>query len=148
MEKKHFQKNLIYFRIFADFEADNEIDNSNIGNKTTDINKQTPECNGYYIVSELDDILKNGYLDPLSGIKKVDWFVEEVIKLEKKMFFYFTNTNKDIIRSQEKDEDYRNINICRFCEKEIISDKVSDHCHLTGKYKGPAHNKCNNNVTQ
>ena len=31
--KKHFQKNPLYFRIYADFEADNETDNSSIGNK-------------------------------------------------------------------------------------------------------------------
>ena len=36
----------------------------------------------------------------------------------------------------EKDEeDYRNINICRFCEKNIESDKIRHHCHLTGKYR-------------
>ena len=27
------------------------------------------------------------------------------------------------------------ITICRFCEKNIESDKVRDHCHLTGKYR-------------
>ena len=32
--------------------------------------------------------------------------------------------------------------------KEILSDKVRDHCHLTGKYRGPAHNVCNINVKQ
>ena len=35
--KKHFHKNPIYFRIYAVFEADNEIDNSSIGSKTTSI---------------------------------------------------------------------------------------------------------------
>ena len=35
--KKHFHKNPLYFRIIADFEADNEEDNSKIGNKTTNI---------------------------------------------------------------------------------------------------------------
>ena len=39
-------------------------------------------------------------------------------------------------------------NVCRFCEKEIVSDKVRDHCHLIGKYREPAHNICNINAKQ
>ena len=35
--KKHFHKNQLYFRIYADFVADNEKDNSIIGNKTNNI---------------------------------------------------------------------------------------------------------------
>ena len=35
--KNHFQMNPLYFRIYAVFEADNEKDNSSIGNKTTNI---------------------------------------------------------------------------------------------------------------
>ena len=50
--------------------------------------------------------------------------------------------------TQEDKEDFDNNIICRLCEKEIISDKVRDHCHLTGKYRGPAHSICNINVTQ
>ena len=82
--KKHFHKNPLYFRLYADFEADNEKDK---------------------------------------------------------------NTEKDIILTQE-DEDCRNINVFRFCEKNIESDKVRDHCHLTGRYRGPAHSICTVNVTQ
>ena len=102
----------------------------------------------YHIVSELEDVLKSDYYKSPLGYNNVDWFVDEVIKLENKMAFYFKNTNKDIIRTQEDEEDYQNNNNCRFCEKEILSDKVRDHCHLTGKYRGPAHNTCNINVTQ
>ena len=57
--KKHFHKNPLYFWIYADFDADNEKDNSIIGNKTTNIYKQNPVLNGYHIVSELEDILKS-----------------------------------------------------------------------------------------
>ena len=49
---------------------------------------------------------------------------------------------------EEEEKDYRNINICRFCQNNIESDKVRDHCHLTGNYRGPAHSICNINVTQ
>ena len=64
------------------------------------------------------------------------------------MALFFKNTKKDIIMTQEDDEDFKYDNICRFCEKEILCDKVRDHCHLTGKNSGPAHNKGNVNVTQ
>ena len=50
--------------------------------------------------------------------------------------------------TQEDEEDFENKNLCRFCEKNIESDKVRDHCQITGKYRGPAHNIFNINVTQ
>ena len=86
--KKHFHKNP-FFRIYADFEADNEKDNSNMGNKTTNIYiyRQKPVLNGYRILSEIEDILKSGYYKSPLGYDNVDWFVDEVIKLEIKMAF-------------------------------------------------------------
>ena len=53
--------------------------------------------NGYHIVSELEDVLKSDYYKSPLGYDNVDWFVDEVIKLENKMAFYFKNTKKDII---------------------------------------------------
>ena len=35
------------------------------------------------------------------------------------MAFYFDITEKDIIMTQEESKDYRNNNICRFCEKKM-----------------------------
>ena len=104
--------------------------------------------NGYHIVSELEDVLKSDYYKSPLGYDNVDWFVDEVIKIENKMVFYFKSTKKDIIMTEKDEEDYKNKNTCRFCEKFIESDKVRDHCPLTGKYRGPVHNKCNINVTQ
>ena len=96
----------------------------------------------------MENVFKSGYYNSLLGYDNVDWFVNEVIKLEKELAFYFVNTNKDIIMTENDEEDYRIDIICRFCEKEIISDKIRDHCHLTGKYRGPAHSKCNIIVTR
>ena len=35
--KKHFHRILLYFRIYADFESDNEKDHSSVGNRTINI---------------------------------------------------------------------------------------------------------------
>ena len=59
--KKHFQKNPLYFRIYAVFEADNEKDNSSVVNKTTKNYKQNPIPNWYHMKSELEDVLKSDY---------------------------------------------------------------------------------------
>ena len=87
--KNHFHKNPLYFRIYADFEADIEKDNSIVGNKTTNIYEQNPVLNGYRIESELEDVLQSGYHQSRLGYDNVDWFVDEVIKLENKMASYF-----------------------------------------------------------
>ena len=96
----------------------------------------------------MEDVLESGYYESPLSFANVDWFVNEVEKLENKMALYFKNTKKDIIMAQEDKEDFDNNNNCRFCVKEILSEKVRDHCHLTGKYRSPAHNTCNKNVKQ
>ena len=60
--------------------------------------------NGYHVESEIDYILQSGYYESPLGYNNVDWFVNEVIKLENKINFYFKNTNKDIIMTQEDNE--------------------------------------------
>ena len=146
--KKYFQKNKLYFRIYADFEADNKKENTNIGDKTTNVYKQEPVRNGYYIKSELEDVIKSEYHKSPLGHENVNWFVDEIVKLENKMNFWFKDTKLDINMTEEDKQDFENINICRFCEKYIETDKVKDHCHLTGKYRGPAHSDCNLKVKQ
>ena len=59
----------------------------------------------------------------------------KIINCEKKEMIPLTNEEK---------ESYENQEICHICKKEFNNDnKVRDHCHYTGKYRGAAHNKCN-----
>ena len=81
--KKYFHKLPLYFKIYADFECNNELNNSNMGNKTTNIYHQRPVCNGFYIVSELNDVLKSGYYHSPLGYENVDWFVLSNDKIRK-----------------------------------------------------------------
>ena len=147
-KKKHFHKHPLYFRVYADFEADNEKDISSLGNKTTNIYRQNPILKGYRIVSELEDVSKNGYYKCPLRYNKVDWFVDEIIKIENKMVFYFINNNKDIITTEENKQDFKINDVRRFCEEKVVDNKVRDHCQLTGRYRGPAHSICIINVTR
>ena len=92
--KDHLHKNPIHYGIIGDFEADNGIDNSSIGNKTTNIYKQNPVHNGYLIISQLDDFLKSGFYESPLEYDNVDWYVNGVRKLENKVALYFTLLRK------------------------------------------------------
>ena len=44
------------------------------------------------------------------------------------------------------DGDKKNYNAAteyHICGEELEDDKVRDHCHITGKYRGAAHDECN-----
>ena len=66
--------------------------------------------NEYFLISELKDVLRSGYYKSPLGYQNVDWFVNEVIKLENKMAFYFENTKKGFIMTDEDEEHYSNTN--------------------------------------
>lgn len=42
---------------------------------------------------------------------------------------------------------FRTTDLCHICENPLGNDRVRDHCHITGKYRGAAHNECNLNYS-
>ena len=48
--------------------------------------------------------------------------------------------------TNEDEEIFHNSHICLICKQELSTDKARDHCHVTGKFRGAAHNKCNINL--
>ena len=52
---------------------------------------------------------------------------------------------RNLIMTAEEEERFELSNICWICGKlfEISDEKVRDHCHISGKYRGAAHWSCN-----
>ena len=49
--------------------------------------------------------------------------------------------NKNLIMSEEEEHLFQQSNSCWICKKIIDNEdeKVRDHCHITGKFRGDAH---------
>ena len=54
--------------------------------------------------------------------------------------------NKNLIMTQKEKEQFQSSNTCQICEKFIDGEKVRDHCHINGKFRGEAHWSCNINL--
>ena len=106
----------------------------------------------YNIVKNPDydnlNLEKDGYFNYF-GEDCVEWFINEMLEIESYMKTYFKNEleiNRDTIP-----ENYDQ-NTCWLCEKELKPKDlkenpiVKDHCHLTGRFRGLAHNNCNLNT--
>ena len=55
--------------------------------------------------------------------------------------------NKNLIMTEKEEHLFQESNNCWICKKLIDNDdeKVRDHCHVTGKFRGAAHWDCNIN---
>ena len=53
--------------------------------------------------------------------------------------------NKPLIMTREDDVAFDKATHCHICEKKykVDDEPVRDHCHVTGKYRGSAHQSCN-----
>ena len=56
--------------------------------------------------------------------------------------------NKNLIMTEEKEEQFQLSNTCYICEKLIDDDteKVRDHCHIAETFRGPGLWSCNINL--
>ena len=79
-----------------------------------------------------------------TGENVIEHFFEQMLQLSDSLIQRIRN-KKAMIMTREEEQKFRVSNICHICDNIIISpkDKVRDHCHLTGRYRGPAHNQCN-----
>ena len=46
----------------------------------------------------------------------------------------------------ENEQKYQDSQDCLICKQKLNTDKVRDHCHITGKYRSATHKKCNSKL--
>ena len=87
-------------------------------------------------------------IKPISYTKKEDEdiakiFVEKIVEVTRGIYNDFYSRQKPLKLTQDEQKLFSKAKICHFCNKELLKDKVRDHCHFTGEYRGAAHNSCN-----
>ena len=50
---------------------------------------------------------------------------------------------KEMVFTKEDEKQFNKALECWICGELLGNDRVRDHCHYTGRYRGPAHNSCN-----
>ena len=139
------------FVIYADFEAITEKIHGcqpNDDESYTEAYQRHTDCGyGYKVVCCYDD----KYTKPVQiyrGEKAVYKFMKAMLdevkycnKIMKKHF------NKPLRMTEDDEKEFQKANECHICNKKYNENdvRVRDHCHITGKYRGSAHQDCNLN---
>ena len=148
----NFHKQLpVPFVIYADFEAITEKIHGcqpNDDESYTEAYQRHTDCGyGYKVVCCYDD----KYTKPVQiyrGEKAVYKFMEAMLdevkyckKIMKKHF------NKPLRMTEDDEKEFQKADECHICNKKYNENDVRfrDHCHITGKYRGSAHQDCNLN---
>ena len=96
-------------------------------------------ANSFYINlhSEYENIIKSQSFSFISGDsdKVLNEFMKVINDLSLK-FNKIYKINKRMIISEEEENQFQSTNNCMYCNKVFEDDKVRDHCHFTGKYRG------------
>ena len=153
----NFHKQLsVPFVIYADFEAitkkvqgckqNEEMEEEKNKRSYTEAYQTHEDCGfGYKVVCCYDD----KYSKPIQsyrGENAVYKFMEKMLEeveyckaVIKKQF------NKPLVMTENDEMCFKLMDKCHICNKEYTDKdvRVRDHCHITGKFRGSAHQKCN-----
>ncbi|XP_065370870.1 uncharacterized protein LOC135963015 [Calliphora vicina] len=141
---KNFKKQMdMPFVVYADFECILESMNVQNSNSVKSVQKHIPFAYSYYIKCTYDSGLDIFRI--YSGEESAKHFIQQLVNDTLDIYNNHLSKVKPMnpltpLQRKKQNED----KICHICSKFLsIKDRVADHCHLTGEYRGPAHNKCN-----
>ena len=140
-------KNFLYsekapFAVYADFESlIKPLDNCDPDpNKsyTKKYQKHEPISFSYYILCSIDGVYKpvlRKYTQTKpEGANAIDVFIKW---LEEDVKAIANIEEKEMIFTEEDRKHFNNASDCWICGEELGNDRVRDHCHFTGRYRGP-----------
>ena len=148
--KNHHKQLPIPFVAYADFECFTKPMNTCCPNPedSYNYNYQKHEPSGFciFIKGVVDKKIKPiiySKTEEDEDIAKI--FVEKLTEATRGIYNDFYRKPKPLILTQEEQKSFDKAEFCHICNKELLEDKVRDHCHFTGQYRGAAHNSCNLN---
>ena len=147
--KNHHKSLPVPFCIYADFECITEkisgCQPSDSRSYTEKYQKHTACSFGYKVVCHYDEKYSGDaviYCGEDCIQKFMKCMFEEVENCQE---IIRENFNKPLLMTKEDEEAFKKATHCHICEKKYKVDDVTvrDHCHVTGKYRGSAHQTCN-----
>ncbi|CAB4039210.1 Gastrula zinc finger, partial [Paramuricea clavata] len=146
---KDYHKQLkVPFAIYADFESlTTKIDSTqpNPEKSFTEKYQHHQPCGfSYIVVSDYEKYSKPPVV--YRGEDAVDKFLE-CLEEEQKYIQKKVDFVEPMRIERDEEQAFQDAVNCHICGYELGADRVRDHCHLTGKFRGAAHNDCNLNYS-
>lgn len=131
------------FVLYADCESYLKPIDVSKGDKTKAYEYHDVSNVGCYLVNKYPEYLQEfaGYRQ-FDGERCMEAFLDYVMRLQDEAMTVL-KTNLPQSRTPEELSMYVNAKDCHICGTKLNGDKVYDHDHLTGAFRGAAHNKCN-----
>ncbi|XP_036138928.1 uncharacterized protein LOC118644448 [Monomorium pharaonis] len=103
---------------------------------------------GYYVRCSYDTSLSMYRFR--RGNDCVTWFAEQLKDIAHNVSYILSANVPMADLTRDQWVKFHNARNCYMCEKPFMQDdvRVRDHCHITGRYRGPAHSICNLNYKQ
>ena len=137
------------FVIYADFEAITEKMQSCQKSKDksyTEAYQLHTDCGyGYKLVCYYNDEFSKP-VQVFRGENAAFNFMEKMLEeVEWCKTIIKTHFNKPLVMSEKNQLDFDSSKKCYICQKQYTDEdiRVRDHCHITGEYRGSAHQDCN-----
>ena len=146
--KNYYKQLPIPFVVYADFECFTKPMNSCSPNpkESYNYNYQKHEPSGFcfYVKGIVDKKIKPIIYTKTSEDEDIPkLFVEKLTEVTKGIYNDFYKRPKPLRLTSAEQKSFEEAKTCHICNCELKKDKVRDHCHFTGQYRGAAHNKCN-----